>query len=66
MSKIIMSHDLANKLLNEPNSVVMVNGDFNASETEELTEETLEFGSKENGDHAGGVTEATSWIKLGR
>jgi len=66
MSKKIMSHDLAKQMLSEPNSVVMVNGDSNACETEELTDDTLEFGSKDNGDHAGGVTDATRWIKLGR
>lgn len=66
MSKKIMSHELAQKMLGEPNLVVMVNGDPNACETEELTDETLEFGSKDNGDHAGGVTHATSWIKLGK
>ncbi|EGQ8547962.1 hypothetical protein FG297_22520 [Vibrio alginolyticus] len=66
MSKKLMSHDLARMLLEQPNQVVMVNGDPNACETEELTEDTVEFGSKENGDHAGGVTNANTWIKLGR
>jgi hypothetical protein len=44
----------------------MVNADFNACETEELTEETFEHGSLEKLDHAGGVTDAAQWIKLGR
>lgn len=66
MSKIITSHSLAKKLLEQPDMVVMVNADFNACETEELTEETFEQGSLENSDHAGGVTDATQWIKLGR
>ncbi len=43
MSKKLISHDLARMLLEQPNQVVMVNG-----------------------DHAGGVTNANTWIKLGR
>ncbi|ENM5835051.1 hypothetical protein NTH44_003143 [Vibrio metoecus] len=66
MSKRIMSHELAKMLLEQPNQVVMVNGDHNACETEELTAATFEVGSKENGDHAGGRTDAECWIKLGR
>ena len=66
MSKKITSHELARMLLAKPDMVVMVNGDFNACETEELTEVNFECGTLENGDDAGGVIDATSWIKIGR
>jgi hypothetical protein len=66
MPKKITSHALAKLLLEQPDMVVMVNADFNASEAEELTEETLALGSLKNSDHAGGVTDADQWIKLGR
>ena len=48
MPKKLMSHELARILLKKPNSVVMVNGDFDVWETK-LTGKTLEFGSKEDG-----------------
>ncbi|MFT5715997.1 MAG: hypothetical protein ACI9T7_000170 [Oleiphilaceae bacterium] len=41
--------------------MVGVNAPFSS-----LNVKHLEFGSKENGDHAGGITDATSWIKLGK
>lgn len=66
MTKKIMSHELAEMLLAQPNQVVMVNGDHNACETEELTTDTFEIGSTKDGDFAGGRTDAKRWIKLGR
>ncbi|EHD1698835.1 hypothetical protein JR728_004496 [Vibrio vulnificus] len=66
MTEKIMSHELARMLLEQPNQVVMVNGDHNACETTELTHETFELGRKEDGDCAGGRTDADRWVKLGR
>lgn len=46
MSKKLMSHDLERMLLEQPTQVVMVNGDHNACETEELTEDTVNLEQK--------------------
>jgi len=65
-TNLILAHELAERLLEGPNFIVMVNADPNACETEELTEELLEFGSLADGDHPGGYTDSKKWVKIGR